>query len=1251
MMNTTNAPIFQDEVAQQTWRATGGTRNLPGGEHRGGERATGDASSNNARVGRHRRMRREAETSRGRVNDAAVVEGHSTGQSQRSREGVEDRHAQRVRGQQRERESDTMTRWHNFSGRQAAQREVSVIASRAIAVREHARWVAAERVRARSLRLTGATEQEAESHNRQMHALNGNTEPVGKKNFVRRSVMRHDGETGAQVPDRMKMKRKGPGGRSLKAAHDMVQALTDQVQAEQGAQDAQREREKEARRIEAEARATAEVEAERVAAQAEQLAIEKQVTDRSVSVALGRQRVSMDESWRRFVCTLPAENSVADWVVTDIPEKLPFTFTSREYLRVEFSEVIAWTADGRLPVVQRNYTLDGEVTYWLVFLCEQFQSGCFPFYCEESRKKFEVRIAFNSLRQLLDGRYFGPSYKQNYDAVKSFMSHEHNLFVSASSLVDPAKHDYVLAALGSLSYQFSPVSWMDLLTSTVCREWYRDLYTIYHVDRPAAAGVYPLGWVNSCGEVFPGWSLGKSPEEIEAAVRAEIEGSCYIKIRGGRVHEGWEMKECKLLPHADPYMVMFFPQRKNGNNLRLGAVKRIIRKKLPAGPELLGKYRQFTNLLLEKVATVAEVPESYEHLCEEHVRGTQYSEADKLQFVNVGRLVDTFVRGNQPVATFSTILNSQLGAFVKQECYDAEKPPRYIVNPSIQLRALGFCLVHPVEAALEKDPYFSKFLVKGLTAHEIRAKLMHAMEGRGNVAETDFTSMESNLRSETLLSCEGALFVAKSPDNVKTLCAEYFKRMAERAVFENPQFTIHADPMRWSGTPQTSIGNALFNFSTVMLALSSACGRTMEDILDQPPAALFEGDDGIFELACSKVLFEDAAKELGVRLKVDVFQRYTEAGFCGNHLAVLHDVPYVVKNPVEILMKAWVTMDRMCMDTNAHDLTLLVAKSFSLLYQYPGMPIVSVYASEIIRKYRIDADKVFAALQETTGHLPYEFYIREKFRSADRAALLNSGSALFAAPIIPDSLRVVFEAEFGITVAQQKLLEDEIRRQIPNGTALDLAVLHERYHVAKSEVRTFRDLRADVKCSVDAEIRAKVCDQLEGAPNWIIVTIAALSSGTVLYWLLHVFLAWLLIMRFCGFWLLWTTLTIDVATVLVWGCGLTTWRVGVGSWPRMGILALAVLLCWALLGVRVLRALRRVSFRVAGSQSGRLRLLDSDDVVCREDVTRPRMVAESESLVAGASASEFPSLPAPTAPPLAETSAAGALGAGLDTSR
>lgn len=223
---------------------------------------------------------------------------------------------------------------------------------------------------------------------------------------------------------------------------------------------------------------------------------------------------------------------------------------------------------------------------------------------------------------------------------------------------------------------------------------------------------------------------------------------------------------------------------------------------------------------------------------------------------------------------------NHLKIFEKAEQYlKLDTGIRFIVNECDFRKVLGGYLYWPIEKAIEQSSWGKNHLVKGLSMNERVAKIKERFEGADYFIESDGSSFESSVDAWMLSNVEWKIYdhvlqSVRDRDPILGImiakCFDMFQLHNHR--FDNKKYYIdNVAPMRLSGSPNTSIGNALCN-AVMCLAMFRAQGY---DIVDY----FVEGDDAIFAIRHDVDLHP--LEGYGIRMSFDTALRWTDLSFCG----------------------------------------------------------------------------------------------------------------------------------------------------------------------------------------------------------------------------------------------------------------------------------------------------------------------------------------------------------------------------------
>jgi hypothetical protein len=329
--------------------------------------------------------------------------------------------------------------------------------------------------------------------------------------------------------------------------------------------------------------------------------------------------------------------------------------------------------------------------------------------------------------------------------------------------------------------------------------------------------------------------------------------------------------------------------------------------------------------------------------------------------------------------------------------------------------------IGPVIKKMEKLLYFDpdtqegckcfiKHVPEGKARSEHKTNMLYAVGRR--YGETDFTSFES-LTAQIQHVCEFSLFRYMAGENVRVRqMIKEFESMCcgtNRMIYKDATVNVHGH--RMSGEMTTSIGNGWTN-----LMLLTFMGREVHDYSSECPI-IIEGDDGLISENPKNVHLYSPQnfEKLGFKIKIDWYDNISDACFCG----VTYDPNdgINVTDPLEELATFGWSLGNSVYAPEKRHKELLIAKAYSLAYQYPGCPIVHELPKMVFRILGRELD--WSKFME----LPY-------FNNWQRGQLTNAKQAkleclLEAKPTY--LTRVLVERKFHVTIKQQLDIEAKLR--------------------------------------------------------------------------------------------------------------------------------------------------------------------------------------------------------------------------------
>lgn len=269
---------------------------------------------------------------------------------------------------------------------------------------------------------------------------------------------------------------------------------------------------------------------------------------------------------------------------------------------------------------------------------------------------------------------------------------------------------------------------------------------------------------------------------------------------------------------------------------------------------------------------------------------------------------------------------------------------------------------------------------------------------------TDYTSYESHFTTDMMDDCEFELYRYMSSKNVKAklLCRLIFKILATNNIAKSKYFSVKTDAKRMSGEMNTSLGNG---FSNLMFLLY-ACHKY--ELRYSGP--IIEGDDALIGL--DKPIPEQYYKDMALNVKLEFVDDISEGSFCG---LVYDPIELInIREPLEPLCTTtWITRKYAACNKNTY-YSLLRSKALSLMFEYPGCPILYNYGRklfDLLKEYEIkfDCTNSYDRIRFLRMHEQYKENILPYKETGLRTRLL-------------------MEKIFKIPVSAQLLLEQEIEK-------------------------------------------------------------------------------------------------------------------------------------------------------------------------------------------------------------------------------
>lgn len=451
-------------------------------------------------------------------------------------------------------------------------------------------------------------------------------------------------------------------------------------------------------------------------------------------------------------------------------------------------------------------------------------------------------------------------------------------------------------------------------------------------------------------------------------------------------------KRVPLNPWGKPELAPFCWDLRFPGNPVTAAVHRFSRKMPTPCPDKMRELVLFAKSFVEMLKPVdrEKVP-----TFEEWLSKTHYGPSRKLVLTNLRKSLNVLDKNF-----------FKCKSFVKLEVYESmTKLARAINSYSDDSKALLGPLFHAVDKAF----FAHRFFVKGTNPKDWPERLK-LMFGDLPVASTDFTSFEAHHQG-ALAELVHMWFehMTKELDLDETTRKIVRVFMLGRNTLDFKEVTIECDQRLMSGALWTSSANSFLNLLINTFLITR--GRPGSEAQRAHWAfhnvqGVVEGDDGLF---VDYGQSDEVAASIGCVLKMERFQNFAGAGFCG--IVCDPDNLVVLKNPKAVLRKFFLLPGRYAKSKESVKDGLLRAKALSYYHAYRTCPIVGELCYQTI----LATSKV----QAITGAV--DAWHLTALNDAIKERIWDSK------PEISMNSRIIVEEQFGVSVDDQLRIEADIR--------------------------------------------------------------------------------------------------------------------------------------------------------------------------------------------------------------------------------
>ncbi len=403
------------------------------------------------------------------------------------------------------------------------------------------------------------------------------------------------------------------------------------------------------------------------------------------------------------------------------------------------------------------------------------------------------------------------------------------------------------------------------------------------------------------------------------------------------------------------------------------------------------KLRAFTHTYLRKhlrPLRISDVPDFDSWL----KNSTQYTEEQKKVLAAAREESEKYPYGKLPKRY------RKGKCFPKREKHQEPKCSRGICGRHPVVRSRYGPIFHAIEEAIYALPFF----VKGLTPQQRIKVLADELSRSGVLLDNDFSCFEGSFSVALMSAVEKVVIDYLLAAFPKQLRKEIWLDM-KTSVFRYKHFTVTVDGKRKSGDAWTSVFNGFTNAILIMFAAAES-GLRPTDLVFK-----VEGDDSsILLLVRKRFEFSRIVLDAGFLAKEVWYDHISDGNFC--QLTFDPDSLVLIKDAAKVIVSfPWLLGQHLDV-TEEHADMLYRAKAMSLASECGSTPILSVFAGTVLRRTsRVEMDWQFV-----TKHTPY--YMRSKIEYSDRVS----------EP--PLSARVAYSGRYGISVDEQLVIEDCIRK-------------------------------------------------------------------------------------------------------------------------------------------------------------------------------------------------------------------------------
>lgn len=348
--------------------------------------------------------------------------------------------------------------------------------------------------------------------------------------------------------------------------------------------------------------------------------------------------------------------------------------------------------------------------------------------------------------------------------------------------------------------------------------------------------------------------------------------------------------------------------------------------------------------------------------------------------------------------------------FIKPEFYTEPKAPRAIMSRLDAVKALLGPIFHLVSKVVFAHPQF----IKTVPVRERPAYVRNMLQFPGaTYIETDYSKFESHFGVWLMhvIDYELLRHILKEMPERDVFLRLYRETIAGRGKLKFRGLMAFLTGRRQSGEMNTSLSNGLADL-LFMLYMAFICGAEVDMVV--------EGDDGLCVWRGAPLPTKRDFAAMGINIDFLSFDNINEAGFC----SMIHDVEsgIIVTDPIKQLCRfGWLPYRYADLREGKKD-NLLRAKALSILYQYPGCPVLADYALYIVCVTASGGTQGVDSVIRKGGYGVFDAHQMKILQEAQTHATNSGGyEALYVKPT--NEARQLVVEHFGLAVSTQMYLE------------------------------------------------------------------------------------------------------------------------------------------------------------------------------------------------------------------------------------